>query len=72
MEDTVPEGYPVFRSPNGTSSVYYSEATGMFNWAVHTSIDVQNQIIIARIKHVHQLQNLYFALTGEELTVKNG
>ena len=23
------------------------------------------------IKHVHQLQNLYFALTGEELTTKN-
>lgn len=22
-------------------------------------------------KHVHQLQNLYFALTGEELTIKN-
>lgn len=24
----------------------------------------------ARIKYVHQLQNLYFALTGEELTIK--
>ena len=24
-----------------------------------------------RIKYVHQLQNLYFALTGEELTLKN-
>ncbi len=23
----------------------------------------------SRIKHVHQLQNLYFALTGEELTI---
>lgn len=23
------------------------------------------------VKHVHQLQNLYFALTGEELTIKN-
>lgn len=23
------------------------------------------------IKHVHQLQNLYFALTGEELTIKS-
>jgi len=22
------------------------------------------------VKHVHQLQNLYFALTGEELTIK--
>lgn len=24
------------------------------------------------VKYVHQLQNLYFALTGEELTSKNG
>jgi len=24
-----------------------------------------------KIHHVHQLQNLYFALTGEELTLKN-
>lgn len=23
-----------------------------------------------KVKHVHQLQNLYFALTGEELTIK--
>jgi hypothetical protein len=23
------------------------------------------------IRYVHQLQNLYFALTGEELTIKN-
>jgi hypothetical protein len=25
---------------------------------------------MAKIQHVHQLQNLYFALTGEELTIK--
>lgn len=29
-----------------------------------------NSPIIAYIKFVHQLQNLYFALTGEELTLK--
>lgn len=27
-------------------------------------------IPIQKIKYVHQLQNLYFALTGEELTIK--
>ncbi len=26
--------------------------------------------LYVKIKHVHQLQNLYFALTGEELTIK--
>ena len=28
-------------------------------------------VITDRIKYVHQLQNLYFALTGEELVLKN-
>lgn len=28
-------------------------------------------IVDKHIEHVHQLQNLYFALTGEELTIKN-
>lgn len=30
-------------------------------------VDYSHEI---KIKHVHQLQNLYFALTGEELTIK--
>ena len=30
-----------------------------------------NDIICPEIIHVHQLQNLYFALTGEELTFKS-
>ena len=29
-----------------------------------------DESIYLNIKHVHQLQNLYFALTGEELTIK--
>ena len=29
-----------------------------------------NNCFIIDIKYVHQLQNLYFALTGEELTIK--
>jgi len=27
---------------------------------------------VQEIKYVHQLQNLYFALSGEELTLNNG
>ena len=27
------------------------------------------EVHLCNIKHVHQLQNLYFALTGEELTI---
>lgn len=29
------------------------------------------QTVLTKIKYVHQLQNLYFALTGEELQVKD-
>ena len=29
-----------------------------------------SQTFLDHIKHVHQLQNLYFALTGEELEIK--
>ncbi len=32
--------------------------------------NIPNEQIWVNIKHVHQLQNLYFALTGEELTIK--
>lgn len=38
------------------------------NWCV--AMNKNNAIIFKRLKHVHQLQNLYFALTGEELTIK--
>lgn len=31
---------------------------------------MQSYVIKSDIKYVHQLQNLYFALTGEELTLK--
>lgn len=30
----------------------------------------KHNIVLNKIRYVHQLQNLYFALTGEELTVK--
>ena len=30
-----------------------------------------NYIPLCGVEHIHMLQNLYFALTGEELTIKN-
>lgn len=38
------------------------------NWCV--AMNKNNAVIILKLKHLHQLQNLYFALTGEELEVK--
>lgn len=40
-------------------------------YAPMPTFDIEDRIHIhPNIQHVHQLQNLYFALTGEELTVK--
>ena len=33
-------------------------------------ISKEESMMLKEIKHVHQLQNLYFALTGKELTTK--
>lgn len=33
-------------------------------------VDIKGYCSLAHIKYVHQLQNLYFALTGEELDIK--
>lgn len=43
----------------------------IYNNYTDNSFDyVINGIVIIEIKHVHQLQNLYFALTGEELKIQ--
>ena len=42
------------------------------NEVEYDSIDFEARTnIMTNIKYVHQLQNLYFALTGEELTIKS-
>jgi hypothetical protein len=38
------------------------------HWIV--SFNKNNAVIVLKLKYVHQLQNLNFALTGEELTIK--
>lgn len=53
------EGYPVFLNKIFAIEFYEEESDVLFE-----------NISIAQIKYVHQLQNLYFALTGEELTIK--
>lgn len=42
--------------------VEYREGTKLFNFATEEYIDII-------VKYVHQLQNLFFVLTGEELTL---
>ena len=41
-----------------------------FQFMIRIFIDFEGILIQKPIKYVHQLQNLYFALTREELTIK--
>jgi len=53
------EGYPVYYINPFAIEFYEKECV------VHVGRSVE-----IKINHVHQLQNLYFALTGEELKIK--
>lgn len=49
-----------------------TEANFYFHWEVDELVlrDSFEDVFMSRLNYVHQLQNLYFALTGEELTIK--
>ena len=59
FDEIVIEGYPVYQSNRGFAIEYYKDES------VFLILDFE-----VRIKYVHQLQNLYFALTREELKLK--
>jgi hypothetical protein len=40
-----------------------------FDYSYKTNDDHEQDLIDIKVKYVHQLQNLYFALTGQELTI---
>ena len=44
--------------------VYWEDDILFYCWA-------ENNMPEVKLEYVHQLQNLYFTLTGEELTIKN-
>ena len=48
-----------------TYTIYYNTTATPYGFELSFGVDFEIEI-----KHVHQLQNLYFALTGEELTIK--
>lgn len=53
-----------FGGPEGDLDISFKDGEA---WMV----DFEGNIISAPLKYVHQLQNLYFALTGEELEIKH-
>jgi hypothetical protein len=51
-------------------SNYYLSKKGELCFNLHESKNIFYMYEYRHIEYVHQLQNLYFALTGEELTIK--
>jgi histidyl-tRNA synthetase len=49
---------------------YYINNGGLLEFGVEVLPDNYYNTVLAQLKYVHQLQNLYFALTGEELKTK--
>ena len=50
--------------------IRYGLQRDYFNIFNHSECDFTEMQYLTEVKFVHQLQNLYFALTGEELTIK--
>jgi hypothetical protein len=65
-----------FRHSNSNGGEYLIELNSGLHFTYYSDgiyIDdnsTGDSIALIECKHVHQLQNLYFALTGEELTIK--
>jgi hypothetical protein len=53
---------------NDISKITYSPKEGLLRLS---NGDTKGTMLIPHIKYVHQLQNIYFALTGKELTFKS-
>ena len=56
---------PAYEKNNLIVEYLFERWTGRLYW------NERNSIRIIDVEYVHQLQNLYFALTGEELTIKS-
>ena len=59
----------------GKELIYFTFTSNKYGFLIWNTIQNQwwvlGKISISQPIYVHQLQNLYFALTGEELTFKN-
>ena len=58
----------VYKSP--MHSTYWMERLSYYFWYEKGNQYADCKGLQVNCKHLHQLQNLYFALTGEELTIK--
>lgn len=62
------EEKPKYSHPKYWKGNYFCNLNGEF---YTNNESYEGETLSTNIKYVHQLQNLYFALTGEELEIKN-
>lgn len=60
----------IFLFPSNDSFRLWGFAWNLQEWSFNKNGDGWDDITTPSIKHVHQLQNLYYSLTGEELIKK--
>lgn len=63
FEKTTPDGWLCLNICNDWTFLYWNK--GLLELSVN-----RHSVVLKNVMHVHQLQNLTFALTGEELTIK--
>ena len=60
---------------SGDELIYYTFTSPVYGFLIWNTIQKQwwvlGKISICQPEHIHSLQNLYFALTGEELKLNN-
>jgi hypothetical protein len=57
--------------PDGNTLIFYFSNGEITNTQIYNAFDQPQVIIFRPIKYVHQLQNLYYALTSKELTINS-
>jgi len=62
-------GQEIYKSPVGSMALY--KLAGSKDWIIGANDFSGGYLNLCTISYFHQLQNLYFALTGEELTINN-
>jgi hypothetical protein len=63
------EGDYYIKNPKGVDMRFYLIEADEYNFIQETKFSYSPMANHKHIRHVHQLQNLYFALTGKELTI---
>ena len=51
------------------NTTWYAYKRGVFRLNISFDVEWVNNWMGIRLKHVHQFQNIYFALTGQELEI---